>query len=103
MVGYLIAFVAGVVAANGVPHYVKGVTGARHQTPFGRPSGAVLNVLWGAANFLGAAWLGAWAASFGLSVPWAVTAGIVGGAIAATGLAINWRGDPVARGEKDAE
>ena len=38
--------------ANGIPHFVKGITGEKFQTPFGRPSSAVVNVLWGSANFL---------------------------------------------------
>ncbi|MBI4339218.1 MAG: hypothetical protein HY680_04625 [Chloroflexi bacterium] len=44
-------FFAGVFVANGVPHYTRGVTGQRHMTPFARSSPAVVNVLWGAANF----------------------------------------------------
>jgi hypothetical protein len=49
---YLILFFAGAFTANGVPHFVKGITGEKFQTPFGRPSSAVVNVLWGSANFL---------------------------------------------------
>ena len=44
-------FFAGIFLANGVPHFVKGVTGQRHMTPFARSSPAVVNVLWAAANF----------------------------------------------------
>jgi hypothetical protein len=55
---YVLYFLAGVFAANGVPHFVKGITGEQHQTPFGNPSSAVTNVLWGSFNFL-IAW-GAW-------------------------------------------
>jgi hypothetical protein len=44
-------FLAGLLAANGVPHFVKGITGEKHQTPFGNPSSAVVNVLWGSLNF----------------------------------------------------
>lgn len=43
--------------ANGVPHFVKGVTGESHATPFRRPSSALLNVVWGTANFFLAGWL----------------------------------------------
>ncbi|HUD11175.1 MAG TPA: hypothetical protein VMS08_02090 [Candidatus Saccharimonadia bacterium] len=49
---YVLYFLAGMFAANGVPHFVKGVVGERHQTPFGQPSSAVVNVIWGTANFV---------------------------------------------------
>lgn len=54
---YLYSFLAGLIAANGVPNFVKGVTGQEHQTPFGRPSSAMVNVAWGWANFIVAALL----------------------------------------------
>lgn len=54
---YLYSFLAGMLAADGVPHFVKGVTGQQHQTPFGRPSSAMVNVAWGWANFVVAALL----------------------------------------------
>ena len=49
---YVFSFVAGLFAANGVPHFVKGVVGQKHQTPFGRGSSAVINVCWGWINFV---------------------------------------------------
>ena len=52
---YVYSFVAGVLGANGLPHFVKGITGQKHQTPFGKGSSAVVNVLWGWANFVVAA------------------------------------------------
>lgn len=48
---YILYFVAGLFAANGIPHYVKGITGDKHRTPFGNPSTAVVNVIWGSVNF----------------------------------------------------
>ncbi len=54
---YVYSFVAGLIGANGVPHFVKGITGQKHQTPFGRPSSAVVNVAWGWLNFAVAALL----------------------------------------------
>ncbi len=45
-------FFAGIFLANGVPHFVKGVTGQRHMTPFARSSSAMTNVLWAAPNFV---------------------------------------------------
>jgi hypothetical protein len=52
---YVFSFLAGVFAANGVPHFVRGVIGQKHQTPFGKASSAVLNVAWGWLNFVVAA------------------------------------------------
>jgi hypothetical protein len=55
---YILYFLAGMLAANGVPHFIKGITGEQHQTPFGNPSTAVMNVTWGSFN-LAVAW-GLW-------------------------------------------
>lgn len=52
---YVCTVLAGLFAANGVPHFVKGGLGQKHQTPFGKPSSAVVNVCWGWANFVVAA------------------------------------------------
>ncbi len=48
---YVYSFLAGLIGANGVPHFIKGITGEKHQTPFGNPSSAVVNVVWGMVNF----------------------------------------------------
>lgn len=50
--GVLGCFLAGVLLVNGVPHFIQGICGHRHMTPFKRDSSAVLNVLWGFANFI---------------------------------------------------
>ncbi|MHB1865024.1 MAG: hypothetical protein ACYCPS_02570 [Candidatus Saccharimonadales bacterium] len=49
---YVYSFLAGLVGANGIPHFIKGITGQKHQTPFGNPSSAVVNVVWGWVNFV---------------------------------------------------
>lgn len=54
---YLAYFVAGCALANGVPHFVHGVSGKAFPTPFASPplvgqSSPLVNALWGAANFL---------------------------------------------------
>ena len=54
---YLAYFFAGGFLANGVPHFIHGVSGKRFRTPFSRPmttgeSSPVLNVIWGVVNFL---------------------------------------------------
>lgn len=48
---YVFSFFSAVFATNGVPHFVKGVMGKQHQTPFGKPSSAIVNVAWGWLNF----------------------------------------------------
>lgn len=40
----------GLFGTNAIPHFVRGITGHRHMTPFGSDSSAVLNVIWGSAN-----------------------------------------------------
>lgn len=54
---YLAYFVAGVFLANGVPHFVNGISGRRFQSPFAKPPGvgessALVNVIWGLVNFV---------------------------------------------------
>lgn len=58
---YLFSFLAGLFGANGVPHFVKGVMGQKHQTPFGKGSSAVVNALWGWLNFVVASLFLYWA------------------------------------------
>jgi hypothetical protein len=52
---YVFSFLSGLFAANGVPHLIKGSTGQKHQTPFGKPSSAIVNVFWGWINLVVAA------------------------------------------------
>ena len=52
---YLLQFVAGLFLANGVLHFVQGISGAWFQTPFASPPGVgesspAVNVLWGFLN-----------------------------------------------------
>ena len=52
---YLLEFVSGLLLANGVPHFVQGISGHRFQSPFGSPPGVgesspLSNALWGFAN-----------------------------------------------------
>lgn len=46
------ALFAGMFLANGIPHFVKGIMGQTHMTPFKRVSDAYTNVMWGFANFV---------------------------------------------------
>ena len=57
---YVYTFLAGMLSANGVPHFVKGVSGERHPSPFGRSSSSVVNVFWGWLNFIAAGALVYW-------------------------------------------
>jgi hypothetical protein len=48
-------FFGGAFLANGVPHYVSGVTGRAFQSPFAKPPGkglssSTVNVIWGFSN-----------------------------------------------------
>ena len=52
---YILQFVSGLILANGVPHFVQGISGHRFQTPFASPPGVgesspLVNVLWGFGN-----------------------------------------------------
>ena len=55
---YILQFVSGAFLANGVPHFVHGISGKRFQSPFASPPGVgesspLVNVLWGYANLAG--------------------------------------------------
>jgi hypothetical protein len=96
---FFVLVAAGVVGANGVPHFVKGIIGTKHQSPFGKPSSAVVNVLWGVANFVGALWLGVLATHYGVNFRIGGTVALGGALIMGVGAAAGWQNDPVARGE----
>lgn len=54
---YLAYFVAGLLLANGIPHFVNGISGRRFQSPFASPPGRgesspLTNVIWGLVNFI---------------------------------------------------
>ena len=54
---YVAYFVAGLFLANGVPHFVNGISGKRFQSPFASPPGVgesspLINVVWGIVNFI---------------------------------------------------
>jgi hypothetical protein len=51
MVRLLGFFLAGLFLVNGVPHFVQGICGKSHMTPFSRVSRPLTNVLWGLFNF----------------------------------------------------
>ncbi|THD47356.1 MAG: hypothetical protein E7774_04960 [Bradyrhizobium sp.] len=52
---YVLQFVAGLFLANGLPHFVQGISGNGFPTPFATPPGRglsspVVNVVWGFLN-----------------------------------------------------
>ena len=54
---YLLEFLAGAFLANGVPHFVQGVSGNPFQSPFASPPGVgesspLSNALWGFGNLV---------------------------------------------------
>ena len=53
----LARFAAGCFLANGVPHFVHGISGKRFQSPFASPPGVgksspMVNMLWGSGNLI---------------------------------------------------
>jgi hypothetical protein len=59
---YLLEFLGGAFLANGVPHFVQGISGNPFQSPFAKPPGVgesspLSNVIWGFANLVAAALL----------------------------------------------
>jgi hypothetical protein len=51
----LLSFLSGLFAANGIPHFINGGLGQKHQTPFSKSSSAIVNVCWGWFNLVVAA------------------------------------------------
>jgi hypothetical protein len=53
---YLVAIPAAALLANGLPHFIHGISGERFPTPFSGGAGTldtpVRNVLWGGANLV---------------------------------------------------
>jgi len=89
----LTSFLAGMFTANGIPHFVHGVSGRRFPSPFAKPPGKglsppILNVVWGLANFIAGILLVKVSGS--LVVGWNPTfiAFACGFALAAIGLAV---------------
>jgi hypothetical protein len=59
---YLLEFLSGAFLANGVPHFVQGISGNPFQSPFAKPPGVgesspLSNVLWGFGNLVAGALL----------------------------------------------
>jgi hypothetical protein len=48
----VLVFLAGMFLANATPHFIKGVTGQSHMTPFMRVSPSWLNIVWSFVNIV---------------------------------------------------
>ena len=92
---YVLEFVSGLLLANGVPHFVQGVSGHRFQSPFSAPRGVgesspLVNVLWGFAN-LAAGFILLWffgPRGFEEPIGWIVVG--LGVLVAAVGLSVRF-------------
>lgn len=96
---YILSFLAGIIGANGVPHFVKGITGQKHMTPLGRPSSPVVNVVWGWLNFAVAIGLLYWAPIYQHELR-ALVLVAVGALITSVFLAWLWSRHPEYNGKK---
>lgn len=84
---YVLYFLAGLVLANGLPSFVKGLMGERHHTPLRREGGAMLNVVWGTANLFVAGWLWLYASLMPQALGYALVAFFLGILVAGITLA----------------
>lgn len=100
MLGIILYFITGIIGANGIPHYVKGITGKKHKTPFKNPTSAPGNILWGTFNFL-VAFLIYLYAKLAVNTPLSIAGISLLGGMLLTGflLARHWQNDPKSRGE----
>ncbi len=85
-------FFAGVFGANGVPHFVNGISGRPFQSPFAQPPGVgesspIVNVIWGLVNFIIGYGLLRGVGTFSFFDTAAMAAVALGALLAAIGLA----------------
>lgn len=86
-------FAAGLFIANGVPHFVNGVSGRKFQSPFASPPGvglssAQVNVIWGLVNFFLGYFLLFAVGDFAVGLTLDALAAAAGVSVMAVGLAI---------------
>jgi hypothetical protein len=90
---YLACFAGGAFLANGVPHFVAGISGKEFHSPFAKPPGkgyssAVVNVIWGFINLVIAFILLKLAGAFDLAFSWKTLLIGLGALITALSLAV---------------
>lgn len=96
---YILIFLASVFGTNALPHLVKGLTGQPHMTPFQKPSGAVINVLWGTLNLAVAVGMFHLATDESYRFWYAFIIFFVGATLTGLSLALLWKDDAKARGK----
>lgn len=92
---YLAYFITGCLFINGVPHFVQGISGNSFQSPFAKPPGVgesspLVNVLWGASNFVAGYALLAYVGFFALGINLPTFIFLSGALITAVGLALHF-------------
>ena len=90
---YLAYFFSGAFLANGVPHFVHGISGKKFQSPFASPPGVgesspLVNVIWGVVNFVIGYVLIFGVGDFAFGFTTAVLIAGLGALVAAVGLAL---------------
>lgn len=88
IIDFVVFAIIGLFGTNGIPHFVRGVTGQRHMSPFGSDSSPVVNVIWGSVNFAVAGYLG-WRYQDAIGEMTLAVAFVAGVALA-VGLASYW-------------
>ena len=87
--GLILAFFGAIFIFNGVPHFMQGICGRRHMTPFGRSSSPSLNVIWGWINWI----IGGLLTKLSYPEGWMIShwvAFLLGGAVVSLSLATFW-------------
>ena len=97
----LLLFLVGVFFANGIPHFVHGISGRKFPTPFAKPPGkglspSIVNSLWGIFNFLVAIVLYTISDGFSLGMNAGFITFVLGFALTSVGLSIAFQ-----RAERD--
>lgn len=85
----VMAFIAGALLFNAIPHLVQGICGKHHMTPFSKSSSPAVNIIWGWINML----LGMYILKAILPQAWTgsmCSAFCIGGFITSLFLAIFW-------------
>jgi hypothetical protein len=92
---YIAYFGAGLFLANGIPHFVNGISGKKFPSPFASPPGVgesspLVNVIWGIVNFI-ISWILVFGiGNFCLGFTLDVLVVVLGMIIASAGLAMHF-------------
>ncbi len=92
---YIAYFGAGLFLANGVPHFVNGISGKTFPSPFASPPGVgesspLVNVIWGMVNFVISWILIFGVGNFSLGLTLDVLMVVLGMMVASAGLALHF-------------